>query len=96
MPIKNAFEDLATDSSIEHLTILLSAILAKLPFVDPTTAGARVAVQGTVPVSGSLSSAGTVSTVSNSTSIGGLLANADQYVQLQAPAASLRNRITIS
>lgn len=84
---------------------LLRAILDKLPYVDPATAGARVSVQGTVPVSGTLAGVTTVTTVNgvttittltNVTSIGGLLANADQYVQLQAPAASLRSRITVS
>lgn len=89
MALRNLFGAIATKDDISKLALLLRAILDKLPFIDTATAGSRVAVQGTVPVSGTIA-------LSNVTSIGGLLANADQYVQMQVPAAALRNRISVS
>lgn len=93
MALRNLFGAIATKDDISKLALLLRAILDKLPFIDTATAGSRVAVQGTVPVSGTI---GQVTALSNVTSIGGLLANADQYVQMQVPAAALRNRISVS
>lgn len=93
MTIKNAFEELSVQSEQEKQSLLLSAILDRLGFIDPATGGQRVLVANP-----SLAVAGTVavSSVANMTTLGTLLTNADQYVQMQIPFANLRSRITIT
>ena len=105
MALRNLLAGLFTQDDGNKVSQLLRSILERLPFIDPTSAGARVTVQNTVPVSGTLAgvttvttvtTVSTVSAVAGVTAIGGLLANADQYAQMQQGAAALRNRITIT
>ena len=69
-------------SDIRQLLAILAGVA---PARDPATHSAKVQVQGTVPVSGSLTTAGTVSTVTtlttmaNQTNFGGFPAQNQQF-----------------
>ena len=87
---KIADEDVAnTLATIRHN---LRILVGLAPAREPATHASRVAVQGTVPVSGSLTSAGTVSTVTTltgQTNIGGLPAQNEQFGHGAVPSALL-------
>lgn len=97
--LRNAFADLSTEDRQEIIEQLLTTLLSKSSFPDPS-GRTRVAVEAgsltgvtTVGAVTTVTGVTTVGTVSNSTSIGGLLANADQFIQMQIPFSSLRQRI---
>jgi len=82
----------------DEVAQLLRSMLERMGFLDPVTFAQRVFIANApaVTLASTTISSGTVTTLSNSTAVGGLLANADQYVQMQAPFAGLRSRIVIS
>ena len=89
-------EDVAnTLATIRHN---LRILVGLAPAREPATHASRVAVQGTVPVSGSLTTAGTVSTVTtlttmaNQTNLGGFPAQNEQFGHGAAHSAALVQR----
>ena len=58
---------------------LLRMIAGVAPARDPATHAAKVQAQGTVPVSGSLTTVTTVTTLANQTNLGGLPAQNQQF-----------------
>lgn len=74
---------------------LLGILVGVAPAREPATSAARVAVQGTVPVSGSLTTVTTVTTtatLTNQTNWGGLPAQNDQYGHGAPASAALVQR----
>lgn len=68
--------------ALSDIRQLLSLMAGVAPARDPATHASKVQVQGTVPVSGSLTTVTTVTTVAtntNQTNWGGLPAQNDQY-----------------
>lgn len=63
-------------SDIRQLLAILAGVA---PARDPATHSAKLQVQGTVPVSGSLTTAGTVTTLANQTNFGGFPAQNQQF-----------------
>lgn len=97
MALQNVFTGLAGQDDMEQLTAILRAILEKLPFVDPSTASARVTILGTPPVNvTTATTVTTVGTLSNITNIANLAANGDQYTQWQIPFSNLRASLKIT
>lgn len=68
---------------------LLGILVGVAPAREPATSASRVAVQGTVPVSGSLT---TVTTLTNQTNWGGFPAQNEQYGHGAAASAALVQR----
>ena len=84
---KIADEDVAnTLATIRHN---LRILVGLAPAREPATHASRVAVQGTVPVSGSLT---TVTTLAGQTNIGGLPAQNEQFGHGAVPSALLVQR----
>ena len=74
---------------------LLGILVGVAPAREPSNSAARVAVQGTVPVSGSLTTVTTVTTtatLTNQTNWGGLPAQNDQYGHGAPASAALVQR----
>lgn len=77
---------------------LLGILVGIAPAREPATSASRVAVQGTVPVSGSLTAVTTVTTVTttatltNQVNLGGLPAQNEQYGHGAAASAALVQR----
>lgn len=77
---------------LSEAVYLLRMIAGVAPARDPATHSAKVQVQGTVPVSGSLTTVTTVTTNTNQTNWGGLPAQNDQYGHGAAASAALVQR----
>lgn len=88
--LRNAFADLSTEDRQEVIEMLLTNLLSRTAFLD-SNGRTRVSIEAGSMAT--LTTVTTVTTVGNTASVGGLLANADQYVQMQYPASSLRQRI---
>lgn len=74
---------------------LLGMLVGVAPAREPSNSAARVAVQGTVPVSGSLTTITTVTTtatLTNQVNLGGLPAQNEQYGHGAAASAALVQR----
>ena len=74
---------------------LLGILVGVAPAREPATSAARVAVQGTVPVSGSLTTITTVTTtatLTNQVNLGGLPAQNEQFGHGAAASAALVQR----
>jgi len=85
MALRNAFDNIATESTGEKMVTLLGLILNRLSF--PTTAGETRAVVNS----------GTVSTVTTMTQVGfGVRLDLDQMAQVNSRVAGLRSQIAVS
>lgn len=81
--------------ALANVQRLLGMLVAVAPAREPATTASRVAVQGTVPVSGSLTTVTNVTTLAtntNQTNWGGLPAQNEQYGHGAAASAALVQR----
>ena len=100
MPLRNAFEDLATDSAAQTVVHLLAAILEKLPRVD---ANDRVLVSHaesnpTVALASSqtLGTVSTVNALTDQTNFGGRTASQATFAFSNMGTAHIYNNIIVS
>lgn len=93
--VRQKTKDEAVLARLADVVRLLGIIAAVVPARDPATHAGKVQVQGTVPVSGSLTTVTnvtTAATLTNQTNWGGLPAQNDQYGHGAAASAALVQR----
>jgi inactivated superfamily I helicase len=104
MALRNAFEDLALDSTLQALRLAVAALTRTIGLMTPDTAGRmRVSLEsapGVVAASQSgtwnLSTITTCSTLTNQSQVGGYGANDQIPALMHLSADSLRRNITVS
>lgn len=100
MTLRNAFDNLATESNIVRLNYIVGALKNFVTAVDPVTGQVRTQVLnsitvGTLPTLGAVTTVTTVSTVTNMSQLGGLGANSLVVDSMNNRwAAVVRGRIT--
>lgn len=92
MALSSILGDLALESSLTEILMVLNALNSKQGFLDPTTGGTRVAVTS-LPT---LSTVSTVSTVSNMAAVGGYNAAYDQYSAMLQTTIPIRSQIVVT
>jgi len=93
--VRQKTKDEAVMACLADISRLLGMMVAVVPARDPATHAGKVQVQGTVPVSGSLTTVTnvtTAATLTNQTNWGGLPAQNDQYGHGAAASAALVQR----
>jgi inactivated superfamily I helicase len=104
MALRNAFEDLALESTLQALRLAVAALTRTIGLMTPDVAGRmRVTLEsapGVVAASQSgtwnLSTITTCSTLSNQSQVGGYGANDQIPALMHLSADSLRRNITVS
>ena len=104
MALRNAFEDLALDSTLQALRLAVAALTRTIGLMTPDPAGRmRVTLEsapGVVPASQSgtwnLSTITTCSTLTNQSQVGGYSANDQIPALMHLSADSLRRNITVN
>jgi inactivated superfamily I helicase len=104
MALRNAFEDLALDSTLQALRLAVAALTRTIGLMTPDTAGRmRVTLESAPAVvaasqSGTwnLSTITTCSTLTNQSQVGGYGANDQIPALMHLSADSLRRNITVS
>ena len=104
MALRNAFEDLALDSTLQALRLAVAALTRTIGLMTPDAAGRmRVTLESApavVPASQSgtwnLSTLTTCSTLTNQSQVGGYGANDQIPALMHLSADSLRRNITVS
>jgi len=104
MALRNAFEELALDSTLQALRLAVAALTRTIGLMTPDAAGRmRVTLEsspGVVPASQSgtwnLSTITTCSTLTNQSQVGGYGANDQIPALMHLSADSLRRNITVS
>jgi inactivated superfamily I helicase len=104
MALRNAFEDLALDSTLQALRLAVAALTRTIGLMTPDAAGRmRVSLESApavVPASQSgtwnLSTITTCSTLTNQSQMGGYGANDQIPALMHLSADSLRRNITVS
>ena len=104
MALRNAFEELALDSTLEALRLAVAALTRTIGLMTPDAAGRmRVTLESApavVPASQSgtwnLSTITTCSTLTNQSQVGGYGANDQIPALMHLSADSLRRNITVS
>ena len=104
MALRNAFEDLALDSTLQALRLAVAALTRTIGLMTPDAAGRmRVSLESApavVPASQSgtwnLSTITTCSTLTNQSQVGGYGANDQIPALMHLSADSLRRNITVS
>jgi inactivated superfamily I helicase len=104
MALRNAFEDLALESTLQSLRLAVAALTRTIGLMTPDTAGRmRVTLESApavVPASQSgtwnFSTLTTCSTLTNQSQVGGYGANDQIPALMHLSADSLRRNITVS
>ncbi len=104
MALRNAFEDLALESTLQALRLAVAALTRTIGLMTPDVAGRmRVTLESApavVPASQSgtwnLSTITTCSTLTNQSQVGGYSANDQIPALMHLSADSLRRNITVS
>jgi inactivated superfamily I helicase len=104
MALRNAFEDLALESTLQALRLAVAALTRTIGLMTPDVAGRmRVTLEsapGVVAASQSgtwnLSTITTCSTLTNQSQVGGFSANDQIPALMHLSADSLRRNITVS
>jgi len=104
MALRNAFEDLALESTLQALRLAVAALTRTIGLMTPDAAGRmRVTLESApsvVPASQSgtwnLSTITTCSTLTNQSQVGGYSANDQIPALMHLSADSLRRNITVS
>ena len=104
MALRNAFEDLALDSTLQALRLAVAALTRTIGLMTPDAAGRmRVTLESApavVPASQSgtwnLSTLTTCSTLTNQSQVGGYGANDQIPALMHLSADSLRRNITVN
>jgi inactivated superfamily I helicase len=104
MALRNAFEDLALESTLQALRLAVAALTRTIGLMTPDAAGRmRVTLESApavVPASQSptwnLSTITTCSTLTNQSQVGGFSANDQIPALMHLSADSLRRNITVS
>ena len=104
MALRNAFEDLALESTLQALRLAVAALTRTIGLMTPDAAGRmRVSLESApavVPASQSgtwnLSTITTCSTLTNQSQVGGYGANDQIPALMHLSADSLRRNITVS
>ena len=104
MALRNAFEELALDSTLQALRLAVAALTRTIGLMTPDAAGRmRVTLESApavVPASQSgtwnLSTITTCSTLTNQSQVGGYGANDQIPALMHLSAESLRRNITVS
>ena len=104
MALRNAFDDLALDSTLQALRLAVAALTRTIGLITPDVAGRmRVTLESApavVPASQSgtwnLSTITTCSTLTNQSQVGGYGANDQIPALMHLSADSLRRNITVS
>jgi inactivated superfamily I helicase len=104
MALRNAFEELALDSTLQALRLAVAALTRTIGLMTPDAAGRmRVSLESApavVPASQSgtwnLSTITTCSTLTNQSQVGGYGANDQIPALMHLSADSLRRNITVS